>query len=238
MQGSDLGKSQDFLTSEETTALVDQVQTWRYSVDARQFGFFLAKKKRPPREMSEGQLGSEMKDSTRDQNEIRPSTPGTPVQDLGFSWVVDSLASFERNFFDDVDNKDRYVCFADPSTYPTYPGWMLRNLLIIIQHRWKLNKVQILCYRDTQARRHEAKSMIMDLQLDQTTQADSRLYEENLDSNGNHAHVPKITGWERNATGKLASKIASLGEYMDPKRYVYYANNSLSIRELIHVQSG
>src|SRR3989440_5978207 len=34
------------MTPVETTALVDKVQTWRYSVDNRQHGFFLAKKNR------------------------------------------------------------------------------------------------------------------------------------------------------------------------------------------------
>lgn len=34
------------LTGRETTTLVDAVQTWKHSVDARQHGFFLAKKLR------------------------------------------------------------------------------------------------------------------------------------------------------------------------------------------------
>ena len=210
MPGNSPGNSQASLSSEETTALVDQVQTWRYSVDARQLGFFLAKKHRTDRHRS-----SESLDSVEDQNDRRPTTPGTPGPNIGFTWLVGSLATYEHGFFDGVDHEDRFVCFADPSTYLAYPGWMLRNLLILVQHRWKLDRVQILCYRDVQARRHEAKSVILDLQLDRTSEVNSLQSERNLHLGD---EVPKITGWERNAAGKLASKIASLGEYMNPQR--------------------
>ena len=216
-QGHDLESSRASLTSEETIALVDQVQTWRYSVDARQFGFFLAKKNRSLRGKKERQSKTEAKDTLEEQNEPRPLTPATPVHNLGFTWVVGSLASYEQGFFDSVGYEDRYVCFADPSTYPTGPGWMLRNLLTLVQHRWKLDRIQILCYREVHARRHEAKSVILNILLDRTSDLDRQQSESNLDLNSGIVEAPKITGWERNA-GKLASKIANLGEYMDPQR--------------------
>lgn len=190
----------DRLTDRETTALVDCVQTWRYGVDARQFGFFLAKRKR---ESEDGDFHSH-----------RPHTPESPDHGVGLTWVIGSLASYEYGFFDGVPAVDQFVCFADPSTYPTHPGWMLRNLLILIRTRWKLARVQILCYRDVPARRDQAHSIILRL-LSNNNGLDRPISAEEP---ARSPEMPKVTGWERNAAGKVTSKIANLGEYMDPQR--------------------
>ena len=215
------------LSENEATALVDSVQTWRYSVDARQFGFFLAKKvsnlqKQGEKQaefenqkqmlaelrnsgvMSEDQYESEMDRYNRE--ELRPVTPGTPGVDLGFTWVIGSLAKYEQGFFHDVPAEDRFICFADPSNYTAHPGWMLRNLLVLVRQRWKLNRTQVLFYREVQARRHEAKSVICWLETDAT------------EVSTQSSEMPRVTGWERSSSGKVASKIANLGEYMDPQR--------------------
>jgi len=188
------------LTPDEATALVDSVQTWRYSVDARQCGFFLAKKVRDA--------------GSSEQSDIA-STPGL---NIGFTWVVHSLASYEEGFFDDVYPVDRYICFADPSTYSTHPGWMLRNLLVLVRQRWKLDRVQILCYREVQARRHEARSVIMQLKTEETARLAENPMSNDATVIAQPASMPRVTGWERNSSGKVASKIANLGEYMDPQR--------------------
>lgn len=181
--------------------MVDCVQTWRYGMDARQFGFFLAKRKR----------GSEDEDF-RDHD---PHTPVTLDHGIGYTWVIGSLASYETGFFDDVPAADRFVCFADPSTYPTHPGWMLRNLLILIRARWKLDKAQILCYRDVPAHRDQAHSIILRLSLNNNF-LDRPI---SIAEVTNSPDMPRVTGWERNAAGKVTSKIANLGDYMDPQRY-------------------
>lgn len=157
---------------------------------------------------------------TNAEEGTRPMTPGTPGQTLGFSWVVDSLASFESGFFNNTHPHDRFVCFADPSTYSTYPGWMLRNLLVLIRQRWNLDTVQVLCYRDVQARRHEARSIVLNLKLEKQSTGNSAHQTESTGS----PMMPKVTGWERNGAGKITSKIASLGEYMDPQRYALYTS--------------
>ena len=201
------------MTGEETAALVDAVQTWRYTVDARQHGFFLAKKQRAS--SSAGLTGkAEVIDEDtglEDESRRRPTTPGTSGDKLGFTWIIGSLIDYEHGFFADVPGEDRFVCFTDPSTYPTYPGWMLRNLLVLIRRRWNLDRVQILCYRDTQTRRDDAKSIILPLLLE-ASDASTR----NISVSDN---MPKVTGWERNNAGKVMSRIANLGEYMDPERY-------------------
>lgn len=165
----------------ESTALVDEVGTWKYGTDDREHGFFLAKKDRSSSE--------------------RPGTPGGD-DDIGFKWVIGSLRKFEEGFFDGIALEDQYVAFVDPSTYPDYPGWMLRNLLVLIKRRFKLNKVQILSYRDIQSKRHEARSRIFVL--------------ETQDSGPETNEMPKATGWERNSLGKLTYKITNLSQYMDP----------------------
>lgn len=195
------------LNGKETTALVDAVQTWRYSVDVRQYGFFLAKRRRY------GFLGN-VNNKDQDSADESRSRPGTPGDDLGYQWIIGPLASFDEGFFEGTDEEDRFICFADPSTYDVYPGWMLRNLLVLVRRKWNLQKAQILCYRDIAARRHEARSII--LRLEQRKENHTRMSEASNATANNE--MPKTTGWERNSAGKVMSKIANLGEYMDPQR--------------------
>lgn len=197
------------MTGQETAALVDCVQTWRYRVDARQHGFFLAKKQQnDPSTIEPGrnQL-PEIRMKNDEDSEKRPCTPGTSGHKLGFHWCVGSLTEYESGFFHGMSQEDQFVCFADPSTYANYPGWMLRNLLVLIRRRWKLDRVQILCYRDIQARRDDAKSVVLRLECGEVRAVSS-------------SEMPKVTGWERNISGKVTSRVANLGEYMDPQRYV------------------
>ncbi|KAL8800845.1 MAG: hypothetical protein Q9223_007207 [Gallowayella weberi] len=195
------------LSSVESTALVESVQTWRYGVDARQYGFFLAKK---IRNLGSDEVGEGASD---DGPQSRPITPDTSTSKLDYSWAVGLLARYETGFFDGVENTDRFVCFADPSTYGEYPGWMLRNLLILVSKRWGLDKVQILCYRDIHQRREDARSIIIRLIRDNqdniSLAADEAILEQEL---------PRVSGWERSAAGKISSKVANLGEYMNPQR--------------------
>ncbi|KAL8802631.1 MAG: hypothetical protein Q9182_003684 [Xanthomendoza sp. 2 TL-2023] len=183
------------LSSVESTALVESVQTWRYGVDARQYGFFLAKKIRRLRSDEAGEGASD------DGPQSRPITPDTSASKLDYSWVVGLLAKYETGFFDGVECTDRFVCFADPSTYNEYPGWMLRNLLILVSKRWGLDKVQILCYRDIHQHREDARSIIISLTRDEQDHS-------SLAANGAmlEQELPRVTGWERSAAGKISSK--------------------------------
>ncbi|KAK3377843.1 hypothetical protein B0H63DRAFT_227482 [Podospora didyma] len=173
------------INSKESTALAEAVGTWRYMTDSREHGFFLAKK-------------------LRGEDAI-PSPLDEPGTDIGYKWEIGSLRDFETGFFRDTPEEDRYVSFVDPSNYEESPSWPLRNLLVLIRHRYRLREVQILCYRDTQARRHEARSIILPLAMDPV---------DNMDI----TETPKVTGWERNMNGDLRYRVANLGEYMDPTR--------------------
>lgn len=182
----------EHLNSNESTALVDRVGTWRYSVDGREHGFFLVKK------VHQHDPESEDIDD---------------AQGLPYRWEVGSLRQFEDGFFNQVAEEDRYVAFVDPSTYPEGPGWPLRNLLVLIRQRFHLTKVKILCYRDTWAKRHEAKSVILPIEMGPV---------DNLEI----VEMPKITGWERARNGKLQAQQVNLSEYMDPSKL---ADNSVDL---------
>ena len=175
------------LTADESTALVDRVGTWRYSVDSREHGFFLVKKAR----------GQPPHDEDLDMDDAPSKLP--------FRWEVGSLRRFEEGFFNDVADDDCYVAFVDPSTYAEGPGWPLRNLLVLVRQRFGMRRVKILCYRDTWARRHEARSVVLPLEMDAVDAMEM-------------ADMPKVTGWERSRNGKLQAQLANLGEYMDPAR--------------------
>ncbi|WQF88915.1 Putative THIF-type NAD/FAD binding, ubiquitin-like modifier-activating enzyme Atg7 [Colletotrichum destructivum] len=179
------------LDPKESTALVDRVGTWQANRDKRQNGFFLAKKAR----------GVDVSDLDKDANSDLHDLNDT----FGYVWEVANLGDFENGFFDDVAEEDRYVAFVDPSTYPENPSWPLRNLLWLIRQRFRLTKVQILCYRDIRSSRHAARSIILPLEMDPV---------EPLAV----TEMPKVTGWERDGEGKLRARIANLGEYMDPAR--------------------
>ncbi|KAL8703276.1 MAG: hypothetical protein Q9201_003539 [Fulgogasparrea decipioides] len=191
------------LSGNESMALVESVQTWRYGVDARQYGFFLAKK------AYESSSKKPVEKTSGDGPQSRPTSPDS----LDYSWVIGSLAKYEDGFFAGVDPANQFVCFADPSTYKEYPGWMLRNLLILVRRRWGLDKVQILCYRDIQSRREDARSVVLRLMLDDDPKDVAAPNNIALEK-----QVPRVSGWERSSNGKISSKIANLGEYMNPQR--------------------
>ncbi|GAB1313976.1 Autophagy protein 7 [Madurella fahalii] len=175
------------LDSKESTALVEAVGTWRYVVsNEKEHGFFLAKK-------------------VRGEDATSRTPIGETALEIGYRWDIGSLRDFETGFFNGVDEADQYVAFVDPSNYPDSASWPLRNLLVLIRQRYRMDKVKILCYRDTQARRHEARSIILPLSVDPA-------------ANTEPAKMPNVTGWARDSNGKLRARVANLAEYMDPAR--------------------
>jgi len=192
------------LTKIESRSLVDAVQTWRYSVDKRQHGFFLARRDR-------SYMLATQEDSDDDElktDEDRGVAPETPrAEELDFVWVVGSLSSYETGFFANTDAADRFVCFADTSTHAQYPNLVLRNLLALVRQRWHLSDLQILCYRDTHSRRDQTHSLI--LKLKSSTPA----------GESNSTEMPKVTGWERNEKGAINSRVVDLGGNMDPRQF-------------------
>jgi ubiquitin-like modifier-activating enzyme ATG7 len=188
------------LNPKDSTALVEKVGTWKYSVDNREHGFFLAKR---------------VCGYLEGTNE-RQSSPGTPSDEVSYHWEVASLREFERGFFRGVEPDDQFVSFVDPSTYPDNPGWMLRNLLVLIRYRFRLDKVQVMCFRDVHPKRHEARSII--LKLENASPSERPTPELSVSVQPRIPQMPKVTGWERNPQGKLSARMTNLAHYMDPER--------------------
>lgn len=209
-------EAQTKLEPPESRLLYDAVQTWKYSVDPRQHGFFLAK--RDPSTF--GPLSSQSKedehksDATNETTPEPPRTPKTPTaSSVGFQWTIASISSFESGFFDNTPSEDCFICFADPSTYPANPGWPLRNLLVLVKHRWQLHDIQVLCYRDKHSSREHPNSIVLHL-----TSPPSEPTSASSESALKSEQMPKVTGWERNEHGKLTSRIIDLSSYMDPTK--------------------
>lgn len=191
------------LSNIENSTLVDAVQTWSQTIDERQRGFFLARKFR------DSQHGVR---STHETNRILSHAPSNtdPSVEPGFSWEISPLSAYEDGFFDGVPFGDCYVCFVDPSNYAHAPGWILRNLLVLVRRRWGLDTIQILRYRGVQSKHDHSRSTVM------TLVSECQVFAAPRDK---HDHMPKVTGWERNPAGKLAGRVVNLTEYLDPKRY-------------------
>ena len=178
----------------ELPALVESIESWQSQVDLDQRGFFLVKRVQP---------------SPQSQGALPTTLDGTETM-----CQVGSLQEYEDGFFNGIPKADQFVAFADPSTYPSNPGWMLRNLLMLVHRRWKLTKIQILCYRDVASRLEQAKSIVLRIEVPPQSLPGDLAKLETKD-----AVMPKVTGLERNSVNKLISRVANLGEYMDPHRY-------------------
>jgi ubiquitin-like modifier-activating enzyme ATG7 len=223
------------ITPKETEQLVDKVGTWRYSVDTRQHGFFLAKKIRGADLDDDHESHTPLDDpDDRDfEQDHFHDANSEPADTPDYQWKIGALANYETGFFNNVDPEDQYICFADPSTFESNPGWMLRNLLVLVRQRWRLDKLQIMCYRDTHARREQPHTIFFKVESAKPTEGDhSAVFPsipEGHDSSSSsptprsippaeRGPMPKITGWERDTRSRNSSRTIDMGAYMDPTR--------------------
>ncbi|KAG9294887.1 hypothetical protein G9A89_003227 [Geosiphon pyriformis] len=116
--------------------------------------------------------------------------------------IIGSLGEWEA-FFSGLDDEERIVGFADPSSLPTNPGWPLRNLLLLIQHKWHVRKIKVLCYREIPGKRDISESRFLIIELP----SEAKITDE----------IPKAVGWEKNSQGKLGPRIADLAPLMNPE---------------------
>jgi ubiquitin-like modifier-activating enzyme ATG7 len=194
-----------YLSSTESSTLVEAVHTWSYGIDARQRGFFLARRLSG----TGGKAGPINDAGPKPENE-----KATNIECVNrLYWQVATLANYETGFFDGAKFEDCFVCFVDPSNYENAPGWVLRNLLVLVKHRWGLGKVQVLRYRDVHSKRDQGRSIVVTLEEKCPQTSDS------VKSKASDSIMPKVTGWERNQAGKLTGRLVNLTEYLDPQRY-------------------
>lgn len=106
-----------------------------------------------------------------------------------------------------TDAKKVCVGVYDPCTLSQHPGWPLRNLLLLVAHRWgsKLDVLEVLCFRDRtlQGSRSIHHSLIFQLKLPALAP---------------NSVCPKSVGWEKNPKGAMGPRMVNLSECMDPKR--------------------
>ncbi|XP_034962109.1 ubiquitin-like modifier-activating enzyme ATG7 [Zootoca vivipara] len=120
--------------------------------------------------------------------------------------VLVSLLRNWDNFFSDPGEQVTIGVY-DPCNFAQYPGWPLRNILVLAAHRWgsHLHSVQVLCFRDRtmQGARDISHSTLFEIKLPQVTQ---------------NSGCPKAVGWEKNQKGGMGPRMVNLSECMDPKR--------------------
>mmetsp|Transcript_31027 Transcript_31027/g.80814 ORF Transcript_31027/g.80814 Transcript_31027/m.80814 type:complete len:884 (+) Transcript_31027:49-2700(+) len=106
------------------------------------------------------------------------------------------------------------LAFSDPCNLPGFPGWPLRNALLMVAVRWGLLSVQVLCVRDRRGRTNADHSPLLHVDLppvpkgwcgcDAVPGPDSAVP-------GQDIPVPEAVGWEANKAGKLAPRMVDLG---------------------------
>ncbi|KAE8612792.1 hypothetical protein XENTR_v10012990 [Xenopus tropicalis] len=120
------------------------------------------------------------------------------------SCAVAPLRAFP-DFYKDGDKVT--LGFCDPCTLPQYPGWPLRNLLVLAAYHWgsRVREAEVLCFRDRtlQGERDVTHSLIFHIQLPEMPA---------------NQELPKAVGWEKNQKGQMGPRMVNLSECMDPKR--------------------
>nr|XP_020836714.1 ubiquitin-like modifier-activating enzyme ATG7 isoform X4 [Phascolarctos cinereus] len=120
--------------------------------------------------------------------------------------VLISLLKHCNDFFQD-QRKKITIGVYDPCNLAQYPGWPLRNLLVLAAYKWsdRFQSVEVLCFRDRtlQGVRDITHSIIFEVQLPELAY---------------NSDCPKAVGWEKNQKGGMGPRMVNLSECMDPKR--------------------
>ncbi|WAR54291.1 hypothetical protein PtB15_3B805 [Puccinia triticina] len=122
-------------------------------------------------------------------------------------WSLGPLSQWTE-FFQKVEEENRYLIFIDPAVHPQATGWPLRNLLAHLQahHGNQARKFKLIGYRDPLAEKQSlavARSVVVTIELPEQESTQGR---------------PAAVGWEKNAAGKLGPRMADLAPMMDPTR--------------------
>lgn len=114
------------------------------------------------------------------------------------------------------------LAMSDTSNLPGYPGWPLRNLLLLAAVWWRVREVEVVCVRDARGVGDPQRSLLLKVSLPQVphgwfaarTQAGVPVEGLNLqglkalaaDGASNVGSAPEAVGWEANAEGKVAPR--------------------------------
>jgi len=123
---------------------------------------------------------------------VRPNAEIAPVEDY-------------ETFFAQTPANGQTIAFIDPSANPHNPGWPLRNLLAYLRALYPstTSTLRILCWREPETPSSSWKSRFGIVHVGVgDSQPSTR---------------PSAVGWERDASGKTAPRVADLAPMMDPK---------------------
>ncbi|XP_071985124.1 ubiquitin-like modifier-activating enzyme ATG7 isoform X1 [Engystomops pustulosus] len=126
---------------------------------------------------------------------------------IGHSGDSFSMAPLQK-FQEFYTEKDKVTLGVyDPCTLAQYPGWPLRNVLVLAALHWgsRVQSIEVLCLRDRtlQGERDIKHSISFEIKLPQVAQSQA---------------CPKAVGWEKNQKGGMGPRMVNLSECMDPKR--------------------
>ncbi|KAM8930759.1 ubiquitin-like modifier-activating enzyme ATG7 [Pelodytes ibericus] len=138
------------------------------------------------------------------QREGPAAQPYFLIRYTGESFSMAPLSKF-KEFCKDQGK----ICigFYDPCTLSQYPGWPLRNMLVLAAYQWGscMQSMEVICVRDRtlQGERDITHSILFEIKLPQML---------------HNQACPKAVGWEKNQKGGMGPRMVNLSECMDPKR--------------------
>ncbi|KAM4022946.1 ubiquitin-like modifier-activating enzyme ATG7 [Anomaloglossus baeobatrachus] len=126
------------------------------------------------------------------------------IRSSGDSFSMSPLCKFPEI----VTDEDKVsLGVYDPSTLAQYPGWPLRNLLVLVALHWgsRVSSLEVVCLRDRtlQGDRDIKHSLSFEIKLPHVAPGQG---------------CPKAVGWEKNQKGGMGPRMVNLSECMDPKR--------------------
>ncbi|OCT58714.1 hypothetical protein XELAEV_18001856mg [Xenopus laevis] len=155
---------------------------------------------------------------------------GTPPQPYFLVKYTDTSCSVAplRDFTKFYSNTEKVTLgLCDPCTLPQYPGWPLRNLLLLVSYHWggRVREVEVLCFRDRtlQGERDVTHSLMFHIQLPEMSPNQER---------------PKAVGWEKNQKGQMGPRMVNLSECMDPKREGGVSGTFAEFLLFLHIYFG
>lgn len=131
-------------------------------------------------------------------------------------WKLDDGAKYLAH----TKTQKPIIIFIDPSQHSQAPGWPLRNLLVFLEVRFRITRVQVICWKSLTGGTWD-RSVVGTLYLPPSDKSSQTLMWQGratcvLSRNTGFSVIPEAVGWERNAQNRLAPKMAALGEMMDP----------------------
>lgn len=164
---------------------------------------------KPPVSISEKFSKTQVLEFQKAYDDFCQAEGGAPQTYFLICYTGDSFSMAPlRKFQEFYTDKDKVTLGVyDPSTLALYPGWPLRNVLVLAALHWggRVQSIEVLCLRDRtlQGERDIKLSISFEMKLPQVAQSQA---------------CPKAVGWEKNQKGGMGPRMVNLSECMDPKR--------------------